>query len=275
MTFPGLQGAVAAAGDGTPIDYGSSLQAFWESETNVTDSSGTVTSWVDQTDNAYDLVEIGHDTGAELEADTQNGFDGINFEETVQSDPISRKLGTDDSGLDNFFFGSNTKGIHFAGRWDRTEDHNGFNLRSIIASKLYSFSNVTQGWVLEITTDGTLRFRHFFENGDPWEIEASSFYSVDDLVLGSVSYSGGNTSGSGSFRLYNNSTGQFVDTGTVTTSSGTTKDDDSAGVFTVGNMHTTTNFNDNSPFEGPLFGLWMTNPFTNSLDDSYMQRWIP
>lgn len=273
MAFPALHGSVAAAGDGTPLEYGAALQAFWESETSVTGSS-PVTSWVDQTSNAYDLVQIGANTGAVLESNTQNGFDGINFEETVLADPISRKLGNNDAGLDNFFSGANTKGIHFAGRWDRTTDQNGFNLRSIIASKLYSFGN-SEGWVLEIEIDGSLNFRHFMTNGSSWQIRAAGFYSVGDLVLGSVSYNGGNTSGSGSFRLYNNSTGQFVDTGTVSTASGSTKDDDSAGTLVVGNMHDAGNFNDNSPFQGPLFGLWMTNPFSNSLDDGYMQRWIP
>ncbi len=275
MPFPAFQGIIGASGGGTPLDYGSSLLAFWESENNVVDSSGEVTSWTDLSDEAYALTRTGNQEGPELEADTQNGFDGINFEETVQADPIDRKLSSDDSDLDNIFFGTGTKGLHFAARWDRTTDHNGFNLRSIIASKLYSFTNNNDGWRLEITTDGDLRFNHFFDDGSSWEIEAAGFYSVGDLVLGSVSYSGGNTSSSGTFRLYNNSTGQFVDTGTVTTSSGTDKSNDGAGEFVVGNMHTTTAFGDNSPFQGPIFGLWITKPFTRSLDDRYMQRWIP
>jgi len=272
MSFPGMHGVTAAGGGGDPLDYGDDLIAFWESETNVNDTGGEVDDWTDQGDDALVLSQISGNTGPDLESNTQNGFDGISFEEFVLAEPINKKLRSTDSELDNIFFDAGTKTISFAARWDRTQDQT-FGLDSIICSKGYAFGK-NEGWVLWIRPTGNIQFRQYMTNGNFWAVEASGFYSVDDLVLGSLTYSGGNTSGSGSFRLWNGSS--FVTTGTVTTASGSsTKFNDASDDFIVGNMHDPADTSDNAPFEGPIFGLWITKPSQISLDDQYMQRWVP
>lgn len=271
MAFPALHGVTAASTGGDPLDY-DNLVAFWESETNVNDTSGEVDDWTDQGDDAIELAQVGSESLPDLETNTQNGFDGISFEEFAPSEPIDKKLGSSASELDNIFFGSGSKSIAFAARWDRTQDQT-FGLDSTICSKGYAFGN-NIGWVLWVRPTGTIQFRHYMTNGNFWSIEASGFYSVNDLVLGSITYSGGNSSSSGSFRLWNGST--FVDTGTITTASGSsTKSNDGSDDFIVGNIHDTTNLSDNAPFEGPIFGLWITKPSQISLDDTYLQRWVP
>jgi len=270
MPFPGQLGSVAAAGGGTPLNY-SNLVAFWESETSVADTGGEVDTWTDQKSSIV-LSQLGVQPGPELESNTQNGFDGISFEETTAPDPINRKIGSSAGALDDFFFGSGTKAISFAARWDRTADFT-FNLPSTIASKRYSFG-LDEGWVLRLSPDGTILFRHYMSNGAFWLLEASGFFSVDDLVLGSIRYDGGNTSNSGTFRLWNGSS--FVETGTVTTASGSsTKASDAAGDFVVGNIYDPLDLTDNSPYQGPVFAVWMTSPFQISLDDQYLQRYVP
>lgn len=272
MPFPAMDGAVAAAGGGSPLDY-SNLVAFWESETGVTESSGEVTEWTDQSANAIDLTVPGSNgSSPDLESNSQNGFDGISFEEFIEAEPINKKLFSADSALDNIFHGSGFKTIAFAGRWDRTADFN-FNLPSVICSKGVAFGGIKDGWVLRIEPNGSLVFRHFMTNGSFWECRASGFFTVGDLVLGSITYDGGNSSGSGSFRLWNGS--NFVETGTVSTASSSTKKDDSSKDFILGNMRDDSRPVDNSPFEGPLFSIWITKPSQLSLDNQYQQRYIP
>jgi len=270
MSFPGLQGSVAAAAGGTPLDY-TNLVAFWESETNVNDTAGEVDDWTDQSSNAIVLAQVGAEPGPELESNTQNGFDGLSFEETTEPDPIDRKLTSGAAVLDDLFFGSGAQTISFAARLDRATDFT-FGLSNTICSKRFSFG-LNQGWRLTILSDGTIDFRHFMTNQSKWQIQASGFYSPGDLVLGSITYDGGNSSGSGSFRLWNGAT--FVDTGTVTTATSSTKATDAAGDFVVGNIYDPARLNDNSPFQGPIFALWITDTAQNSIDDEYLQRWVP
>lgn len=271
---PILLGAAAAAGSAgqSPLDY-SNLVAFWESETNVVDTAGEVDTWTDDSSAAIQLAQLGSEPGPLLESNTQNGFDGINFEETTAPDPIDRKLGSADSDLDDLFapIENSLTAISFAGRLDRLQAQS-FPIGSTICSKRYSFGR-NEGWQLLVQTDGTIEFQHYRTDGTFWSIEASGFYSIGDLVLGSIRYSGGNSSTSGKFRLWNGSS--FVETGTVTTATGSTRDSDAAGDFVVGNIYDPTDTSDNQPFQGPLFGLWITKPHQISLDDAYMQRWIP
>lgn len=71
----------------------------------------------------------------------------------------------------------------------------------MIATRGVVFDSIKLGWELSITSVGTIIFRQKMADGSTWKIEASGFYIVGDLVLGSTKYSGGNTSLSGEFRL--------------------------------------------------------------------------
>ena len=110
-------------------------------------------------------------------------------------------------------------------------------------------------------------------DGSEWQVQANGYYNVGDLVLGSVYYSGGNSTSSGAFRLYNGSS--FIDTGTITRATSSSKTNDSSRDLIIGNIRKDDNADINAPFEGSLFGVWFTKEFTNSLDDGFFSRWIP
>lgn len=272
MSILGTFGSIGGgAANLTPLNY-ANLLTFIDLENGVTTSSGDITEIVGQAPSDFTYtVPSGH-IGPEFEASSQNGLPGMSHEDDVAtgSDRLRRKLSSNDSGLDDIWFGSGTQSIAFAGRWDATADGLGFNLNSIIASK-GSFFN--RGWNLEIQSNGTIRFRHWMTNGSTFQIAANAFYSVDDLVLGYLTYDGGNASNSASFRLYNQTS--FVTTGTVTTATSSTKSSDASDELVIGNHLDPNNSDINSPFQGSLFGLWITDPANNSIDESYFSRWIP
>lgn len=259
-----------AATDGlTPLVY-ENLTAFLDAETDVTESSNVVSQWDGQSANAIAFtVPSGH-IGPDFESSSQNSLPGLSFEDPGSgNDRLRRKLSTGDNDLDNIWFGSGNKSLAFAGRWDRTTDQSGFNTASTIASKGIEHN---QGWTLQIKPNGTLEFIHYMTNGSRFILAANGFYSASDLVLGYVRYSGGNSNGSASFRLFNGS--DFVTVGTVTTASSSSKQSDASRDFVVGNTLKEGDTNINAPFEGPLFGLWVTRPANNAVDESYLARWI-
>lgn len=272
MSFPALHGMTAASGGTTPLDYGANLVEYWDSDEGVTDSGGVVSNWEGRSSSAFDLTVPSSNTGPDVVSNDQNGFDTILFEDkTTGGDRLRRKLSSSNSAFDNLFSNSGSQGIAFAARLDASTG--GFNTNNTIVSKGI---NHREGWTLEVLTSGTMRFRHYMDDESQYQINASGFFSggsFPKLILGSVRYSGGNTSGSATLRLYNGSS--FVETGTVTTASSSTLVDDSARDLVVGNILNDSNNNLNAPFEGVIMGVWITDPFTSSVDDEYLLRWVP
>lgn len=260
-----------AASAQTPLDY-DTLKIFADAEEDVSTSGTDVTSWTDQADSSAFTVPA-NGTSPKFESSVVNGLPGINFQQPtgVGNGFLSKKLSANANVVDNFFGGSGNKAIAFAGKLNRLTD-NVFDTRSTIISK--GFNNGT-GWSLSIDSSGSIEFQHKRGSGSSsWKIKASGFYKVGHLVLGYVRYSGGNTTGSGIFRLYNNNTQEFVTVGSVTTGSGSTRGLDASYPLVLGNIIDPTNPDNNAPFEGPLFGVWMTKAADVTFDESYMARWL-
>lgn len=252
---------------GTPADYGANLVEWLDAETGVVTSGSDVTSWTGSEGNVF-AVPAGQRSPTFI-ASSQNGLPGLLFEDAISGSGIlRRKLSSGAALFDNFFAGSGAKSIAFAGRVDDLT--NSFTTLQVIASKGFNDSN---GWKLFLETDGTLTFSHRRSNGSVWSVSASGFYNDGDLVLGYLNYDGGNTSGSGSFRLYNQT--EFVTTGAVSTGSATGIGSDDTTDLIIGNVVDINNNNTNQPFGGPLFGVWFTDVASNAFDESYMARWIP
>jgi hypothetical protein len=257
----------SGASDNTPLDY-NDLIAFLDGEQDVAHSSNEVSSWTDQHASLAFTVPSGQRAPLRLPS-TQNGLDGVSFEEADSgAGAIRRKLQSANSVFDNFFSGSGNKIISFAARLDDLV--NSFSTNNTIVSKGFSDSN---GWRLNIQADGTIQFNHRRSDGSTWTLSASGFYNEGDLVLGSLTYNGGNSSGSGSFRLYNGST--FITTGSVTVGAVSGIGTESTKNLIVGNVLDTADANINAPFGGPILGLWMTKPGSRVFDDNYMGQWIP
>lgn len=272
MLFAGLTtpssgggGGGGGGGSGTPLSYGS-LVEFLDAENGVTGTT-SITQWTGQGSNIQFTVPSGQ-SSPELLSGTQNGLPGVNFAEFVGSGSLRRKLESPSAVFDNFFAGEGVKSIAFAARID--DIVNTFSTANVIASKGFIDS---LGWQLEILSDGTIRFRHKRSDNTAWQIQSNGFYSQGDLVLGYLTYDGGNTSGSGSFRLYNGS--DFITTGSVVTGTASGIGSDSSKNMIVGNILDTGNNNNNAAFGGPIFGLWLTKPANNIFDEGYMGRWIP
>ncbi len=264
--IPALLPIVAAGGGGTPLDYGDDLVMFLDAENGVTESSNNVSQWTDQGDDAFDFDRPGGDDSPQFESSSQNGLPGINFESFGSSD-LARRLNNADSGLDNLFGGAGDKTLAFAARADALVDPV-FSAEGALAEKGFRNEN---GWLLLMKSDGSLEFRHKRSDGTFWQISAGGFYSAGDLVLGTLTYNGGNLSGSGSFRLWNGST--FVTTGTVTTGTSSTRGNDGPEDFVVGNQEGSgSGFN--APFQGPVFAMWATKPAISTFDEGYMARWV-
>lgn len=252
---------------GDPDDYGANLKMWLDAETGITTSGSDVTNWVDR-DSSIDFDVPGTGASApQFEATAQNGLPGVNFEESGGN--LSRKLFNNASFLDNFFSGAGFKSIAFAGRLDRLTDPT-FNTNSTIISKGFQTSG---GWQLFTTSNGTVRFDHRRSDNSVWSVSSSGFYNAGDLVLGYLTYDGGNTSGSGSFRLYDGA--DFVSVGSVSVGTASGIGTDDADTMVIGNKRDPGNLNSNAPFEGPLFGIWFTTPASNAFDEGYLARWIP
>lgn len=251
---------------GTPLDYGD-LVAYLDAENGVT-GNPDVTQWQSQGTSFNFTIPSGN-RAPEFVASSQNGLPGIDFREASGgSGVLRRKLENGSSTFDNYFSGSGSQSIAFAGRIDDLV--NSFSTQAAIASKGFEDAN---GWRLFLEPDGSMRFSHRRSNGSVWTLTASGFYSQGDLVLGSVTYDGGNTSGSGSFSLFNGS--DFVSTGSVSTGSGGGTGTESNRNLIIGNILDTNDANQNRPFGGPLFGVWFVDPASTVFDQGYFQRWIP
>lgn len=256
-------------GAGTPLSYGTNLKMFLDAENGVTTSPGTdVTNWVDQEASIdFDVPSGGR--VPDFEATAQNGLPGVNFQQPIGQSFLNRKLTNNASALDDFFSGAGDKSIAFAGKLNRLTDTT-FGTRNTIISKGFLLSN---GWQLTINASGTIVFEQKRSNGSIWAISSAGFYSVGDLVLGYVIYDGGNLSNSGSLRLYDGA--NFVTVGSVSVGTTSGIGSDAADEMVIGNIRNPAQANVNAPFEGPLFGIWMTSPAANSFDEGYMGRWIP
>ncbi len=253
---------------GTPLDYGSSLRFFLDAENDAVTSGSDVTSWTDQDTGIVFDTPAGARNPV-FDAATQNGLPGVNFQQPVGETFLNRKITAAASVVDNFFSGSGDKTLAFAARLNRLTDTS-FDTFNSLAEK--GFRQGT-GWRFSVSPNGTVAFEHHRANGSIWSIRSNGFYSVGDLVLGSVTYDGGNTSGSGTMRLYNQS--DFIDVGVVTNGTSSSIASDGAEDMIIGNTRDPNNAQTNTPFEGPIFGIWMTNPGSTIFDDSYMSRWIP
>ena len=263
-----------ASAGGSPLDYGDDLYLFLDAEENVTfDGNDDVTEWVDDNpDTSFQAFTVPNGGTSPLYvANSQNSLPGILFEEKSNGS-LARKLGASASATDNFFSGSGTKSISFAARLDAATDSR-FNTSNTIMEKGYSFG---LGWRLDIDPNGTLRFQHKRANDSSWSVSASGFYSsgLPRLVLGYVQYDGGNTSGSGSLTLYDNGSDEFITVGSVSTGSSSTIGSEEDDTLIIGNIRDPNNANANRPFQGPIFGLWMTKGSGNSFDQNYLRRWI-
>lgn len=256
----------------SPLAYGGSLRTFLDAEVDVTPNTNgaSVTQWDDRdTGNAFTIPGSG--TSPIYETTTQNGLPGLNFEEVPETNgDIRKKIAAAASVVDNHF-SQGLATIAFAGRLNDATDSR-FNTSNTLVSKGYPVSN---GWRWVIEPNGTMRFEQRRSNGSTWSIRADGFYSPGDLVLATLSYNGGNTSNSGSFRLYNNSTSEFVTVGTITVGTASGIGDDAADQLVVGNIRDPNNGDTNAPFQGPIFAVWFTRPGVTFLDQAYMSRWIP
>ena len=262
----------ASQGLGTPLDYGNDLRLFLDAENDVITSGENVTSWEDQdTGNLFTVPGGGR--SPVFEAVSQNGLPGINFQQPVGESFLDRKIAAAASFVDDFWGdGSGDKSIAFAGRLNRLTD-SVFGTSSVIASKGYRDAG---GWELRIQPiggSGTLRFLQRRSDGSTWQISVNGFYDVGDLVLGYLTYDGGNTSSSGEFRIYNGT--NFVNAGSISTGSSSGIGQDTPQQLVIGNVRDPDNSSTNQPFEGPLFAVWMTRPAANQFDESYLTRWIP
>jgi hypothetical protein len=252
---------------GEPGDYSNLVAWFDADAANVTESSGDVTQWDDVGPSTVALTVPSAQTSPFWSSSVQNSLPGMTFQET--GGDIKRKLQSASSIFDNFFSGSGNKSIAFAGRMDDLV--NSFTTTNTIASKGFTDSN---GWRLRVLANGTMSFSHRRSDGTTWDISAAGFFSEGDLIFGSITYNGGNTSGSGSFRLYNNSTEEFVTAGAVTTGTSGSIGTDATRNLIVGNILDTGSPTNNAPFGGPLFGLWFVKPASTFYDEGYMARWF-
>lgn len=258
---------------GTPLDYEDRLRLFLDAEQNVLTSGVSVTSWTDDDpDNSNVFDAPSGARSPEFEASSQNGLPGVNFQQPIGQTFLNRKITANASALDNFFSGSGIKSLAFAAKLNRLTD-TVFGTDNTLISKGFRFPASSGGWHLIVKPSGTLTFSQRRSDGSSWSISVSGFYSVGDLVLGYLTYDGGNTVNSGQFRLFNGS--DFVTLGNISTGTTSGIGVDTADVMTIGNVFNPSDGNTNAPWEGPIFGIWMTREANNAFDESYMQRWIP
>lgn len=259
----------AGVSGNTPLDYGDDLRLFLDAENGIVTSGSNVTSWTDQ--DAGRIFDVpGGGQSPQFEASSQNGLPGVNFQQPIGDTFLNRKLADPAPSVDNHF-GSGSASIAFAGKLNRLTATQ-FNPINTIVNKGFNVG-AERGFDVNVQPDGTFRFRHKRSNGSTWQIEADGFYKVGDLVLGYVVYDGGNTSGSGTVRLYDGS--NFVSVGAVSVGTSSGIGSDAADDLVIGNLRDPDNSSFNQPFEGPLFAVWFTRPANNSFDESYLQRWIP
>lgn len=251
----------------TPLDY-ADLVMFLDAENGVT-GNPDVTQWEDQSPAAINFTIPAGQLAPQFSASTQNGLPGIDFSEfPADSGVIDRKLSSADSAFDNFFTTPGAQSIAFAGRIDDLV--NKFSTNNCLISKGFQDTN---GWQLHIDTSGSLIFQHKRTDGTVWSLTASGFYSQGDLVLGSMRYTGGNTSSAGFFEIYNGS--DFVVTGSISTGTAGGTGQESTSDLIIGNVVDQGTPLQNQPFGGPIFGIWMVVPDNRIFDNSYLARWIP
>ncbi|MGI9494013.1 MAG: hypothetical protein ACR2QF_16595 [Geminicoccaceae bacterium] len=256
---------------GTPLDYGGPLRQFLDAENRITLSGVDVLEWGDNDpDNVSTVFDVpGGARSPEFEAVSQNGLPGVNFQQPVGQTFLNRKLTASASAVDDWWARTGTQSLAFAGKLNRLTDTT-FNTRNTIAEKGYRQSG---GWQLTIDSSGTLAFEQRRSDNSVWKMEVPGFYSVGDLVLGYMNYDGGNTTGSGFFRIFDGS--DFITAGTISPGAVSGIGTDTLDEMTIGNSLDPLNANFNAPFEGPLFGLWMTTEAVNTFDEGYLSRWIP
>ncbi len=255
----------------TPTDYGSDLLAFWSAESGLGRSGSNVTTWRDQEGNT-NLTRPSDDEFPVFVSNAANGLPGVNFEEASPSN-IDRKLISFNNRYDNIFNGSGNKTIGFAARLNRLVDTT-FGQRSVLISK--GFPNLL-GWEISVLNNGSIRFQRQRTSLPNFQIIVPGFYSSSSrrLVLGTLTYNGGNSSSSGQFRLWDGN--QFVDRGSITTGGSSTVNDASAPL-TMGNVESTTQTTsgqrNNAPWQGPIMAVWITRPGASEFDDAYLMRWV-
>ena len=261
----------SASSSSTPLDYEPDLRMFLDAENGITLSGDDVTSWEEQdTNNSFTVPGGGR--SPEFESNIQNGLPGVNFQQPIGETFLNRKLAASASFVDNHFgTGSGQKTIAFAAKLNRLTD-SVFGTSNTIAEKGYRLSG---GWRLVIAPDGTIRFDQRRSNGSTWSIAVNGFYSVGSLVLGYLSYNGGNSTGSGFFRLYDAGSDSFITAGSVTKGTASGIGTDTFDQMVIGNTRDPDNADTNQPFQGPIFGLWMTRPAATVFDENYLRRWIP
>ena len=258
----------------TPLDYGNSLLLFLSAEEGITTSGDDVTAWEEPSDapgiRIFDRSQLNNSRAPVFESSVQNGFPGVNFQQPVGDTTLNRKLSDPANLVDRHFNRTGGGTIAFAGKLNRLTDSI-FDTANTILSKGYNVGT-ERGYDITITSEGTFRFRQRRADGSTWQISAPGFYSVGDLVLGYVSYNGGNSSNSGFARLWNGSS--FVTANTVTVGTSSTIGNESADELVIGNVYDPSNTNLNAPFEGPIFAIWFTGPASSQFDENYLRRWV-
>lgn len=249
----------------TPLDYGNRLVAFFDAASEITRSGNNVSRWGDRDNSGFlTRVDRAGSNGPQFVSNASRGFPGVNFEEERASS-INRKMISNDSRYDNIFFGVGAQSLAFAARLNRLVD-----TRFGQSSTLISKGGRSDGWLLTVDGQGNLTYTHNFTSRN-FEITARGFYRSRRLVLGFITYDGLTSSNSATMTLWNGS--RFVRTGSITTPT-STKKSDTPFALTMGNIFDSTDENENSPWQGPIMSVWMTDQAITSLDEEYLRRFV-
>jgi len=258
--------------EGDPSDYGSSLLFWLESEQGVNAAGNDVVSWRDQSSNANLFTRPPAPLitrPPRLEPNSINGLPGISFEEAPSAQ--DRKLSSNANTFDSIFSGLAGLGvtIGFAARID-TLASTSTGANNTLLSKGFRQSN---GWILDVVRNGTLRFRKRRSDGSIFNFSANGFYASRNLILGVFSWNGTTTSDSANFRLWDGN--QFVNVGSVLNpGSGSIGGADNFDMV-IGNIVNTARGQENAhaAWHGSIFALWATKPGLTTFDDSYLLKY--
>lgn len=270
----------------SPLDYDPDLKLFLDSEENVVLSGSNVISWGDDDpQNATTVFDVPTGGLSPVNvADASNGFPGIDFQESPPVNGfLGRKLTASASNIDDFWARTGSQSMSFAAKWVKQTDTR-FSTSSTLISKGFNAPQTSppgRGWRLRIrptsgsSTLGDLVFEAGRSDGSSWTLTALGFFTVGDLVLGSVTYDGSNTSGGGFFRLYDKTQDAFVNVGSATLGTTNALGLDTSDECVIGNVRDPANSDVNAPFEGQIMSLWAVEGANNFGDDLYLRRYIP
>lgn len=271
-----LAAAIAKPQTYTPLQlFGSSLKLWLNSSLGFSGGGTSGAAWVDQGAGGATFAETGADDDfPDLDAATQNGFDGISFEASSATDAGAR-VQSADADYDNFWSGAGSKTAFFGARID-TLTFVGSVARSVLVGKGLASSGVN-GWQIFLLPGGSLTARWESTSGGRFEATASAFYSSPPkLVLGVITYDGV-FSGTPNLvmKLWDNgSPGSFVTVTPTITNPGGTIGDDSASDLAIGNNELA-GFDE--PWMGPVFDFGLVSPAPGGTSgiEAWLRRVVP